>query len=119
MNFAEPSPKARPRAANRTASTGPEPAQGPAFWPDGRIPATGIETGKRASPWEPAIRLRVIAGRREPGRTGHTSAPAISADGHRIVSASEDGAALIWDVARIIGQRTAATEPRGSTIRSI
>ena len=91
-----------------------------AFSPDGTILATGIDTGKRAVPRELAIRLWDVMARKELGRVpAHRSyirALAFSADGRRIVSASEDGTALIWDVARIIDRRTAAA-PRGPMVR--
>jgi WD40 repeat protein len=89
--------------------------------PDGRVLATGIDNGRLAGPRELAIRRWDVAARKELGRVpAHRSyirALAFSADGRRLVSASEDSTALVWDVEQIIGRRAAATEPRGSAVR--
>ncbi len=94
-----------------------------AFSPDGRILATGIDTGKLAEHRERAIRLWDVAARQELGRVpahrAYIRALAFSADGRRLVSASEDGTALVWDVAQIIGRRTAAAESRGPVVPKV
>ncbi len=93
-----------------------------AFSPDGGILATGVDTGKSGERRELAIRLWDVAANREIGRVpAHRSylrALAFSGDGRRLVSASEDGTALVWDVARIIGgNATVAAESRDSSKR--
>jgi RNA polymerase sigma factor (sigma-70 family) len=92
-----------------------------AFSPDGTILATGVDVNPGLPQRELAIRLWDVAARKEIGRIpAHRSsitALAYSPDGRRLVSASEDATALVWDVARIKGRGTVAAPSRGSIVR--
>jgi WD40 repeat protein len=78
-----------------------------AFSPDGRILATQFSVGLVGRGGPPMIRLWDIAGRKELRRIeahrGPITALAFSPDGSRLISASEDGTALIWDVRVLSG----------------
>lgn len=92
-----------------------------AFSPDGKILATGIETGERQTR-DFSIRLWDVAARRDLCRVkahrGGISALAFSPDGRRLLSASGDATALVWDVASLIGRKTVpATDARDEEIR--
>jgi RNA polymerase sigma factor (sigma-70 family) len=92
-----------------------------AFAPDGKFLATAVDTDDRTAGRKWALRLWDVAGRKELGRIpAHRSsirALAFSSDGRRLVSASEDGTALVWDVAAIVARQKGAVEPRGSMVR--
>jgi RNA polymerase sigma factor (sigma-70 family) len=95
---------------------GPESAfKALAFSPDGKILATGIDTGKRAARRELAILLWDVAARRElarvPAHRAYIRGLAFSSDGRRLVSASEDATALVWDVAALTRRSKAGRPP--------
>ena len=89
---------------------GPSGLKALAFSPDGKILATGIETGEKHGR-ELSIRLWDVAARRELCRVkahrSGISALAFSSDGRRLLSASADATALVWDVASLTGRKTA------------
>jgi RNA polymerase sigma factor (sigma-70 family) len=92
-----------------------------AFSPDGTILASGVDLSQGISNRELAIRLWDVVAHKELGRVqahrGSIRALAFSPDGHRLLSASEDATALVWDVAAIVGRRPPAAEPRGAIVR--
>jgi RNA polymerase sigma factor (sigma-70 family) len=97
---------------------GPESAfKALAFSPDGRILATGFDTGKRAARREVAILLWDVSARKElvrvPAHRAYIRALAFSSDGRRLVSASEDATALVWDVGALLA-RGKADRPRAA-----
>jgi WD40 repeat protein len=89
---------------------GPSRHKALAFSPDGRILATGIRTGAEQGR-DVAIRLWDVAARRDLCRVNAhrsgISALAFSSDGRRLLSASADATALVWDVASLTGRKTA------------
>jgi WD40 repeat protein len=100
---------------------GPKGLKAVAFSPDGKILATGIETSKKRGR-DLGIRLWDVAAQRDLCRVkAHRSgicALAFSPDGRRLLSASADATALVWDVAALIGRKTSpAVERIGEGIR--
>ena len=87
---------------------GPESrAKALAFSPDGKILASGVAIDEHFPERELAIRLWDVAAQKELARVqAHRSsitALAFSPDGKRLLSASDDATALVWDVAAIAG----------------
>jgi WD40 repeat protein len=80
-----------------------------AFSPDGKVLATGMETGEKRGR-ACSIRLWDVTARRELCRVeahrSGISALAFSPDGRRLLSASWDATALVWDAAALIGRGT-------------
>jgi WD40 repeat protein len=79
-----------------------------AFSPDGNVLAAGVDVDPRFPKSDLAIRLWDVAARKELGRVkAHRSsitALVFSPDGQRLLSASEDATALVWDVAALSGR---------------
>jgi RNA polymerase sigma factor (sigma-70 family) len=100
---------------------GPSGLKALAFSPDGNILATSIETsGKHAR--DRSIRLWDVAARRDLCRVkahrSGISTLAFSPDGRRLLSASADATALVWDVAALTGRTsTPAADRRGEGVR--
>jgi RNA polymerase sigma factor (sigma-70 family) len=100
---------------------GPSGKKALAFSPDGKILATVIETSDKLGRGL-AIRLWDVTARRDLCRVkahrSGISALAFSPDGRRLLSASADATALVWDVAALIGQKTTpAADRRGEGVR--
>ena len=87
---------------------GPAASRPLAFSPDSQVLATSIETSGKH--WrDRSIRLWDVATRRDICRVqahrSGISALAFSPDGRRLLSASADATALVWDVAALTGQQ--------------
>jgi RNA polymerase sigma factor (sigma-70 family) len=92
-----------------------------AFSPDGKILATGVDISQGFPPdRELAIRLWDVAARKELSRVrahrAEIGALAFSPDGRRLLSASWDATALVWDVAALAG-RGKAGPPHSSSAK--
>ena len=88
---------------------GPAGLKALAFSPDGKILATGIKAGEKTGR-DLSVRLWDVSQQRdlcrvEAHRSG-ISALAFSPDGRRLLSASADATALVWDVAALIERKT-------------
>ncbi len=87
---------------------------GLAFSPDGRLLAAFpsdqavLRSGKAPDPTDPTIRVYEIATRRElrrlDGHRGPVSAAAFAPDGRSLISAGDDGTAVVWDVSDLKGR---------------
>jgi RNA polymerase sigma factor (sigma-70 family) len=90
---------------------GPSGLKAIAFSPDGKILATGTKTGGELGR-EVSVRLWDVAARRDlcvvKAHRAGISALAFSPDGMRLLSASADATALVWDVNALVGQKTTA-----------
>jgi WD40 repeat protein len=87
-----------------------------AFSPDGKILATGVDISQGFPPdRELAIRLWDVAARKELSRVkahrAEIGALAFSPDGRRLLSASWDATALVWDVAALTGRHKTGPPP--------
>jgi RNA polymerase sigma factor (sigma-70 family) len=90
-----------------------------AFSPDGRILATQFSSKGVQRESTPMIRLWDVIGRREICRfkahRGAVTALTFTADGSRLLSASDDSTLLVWDVAALTGREETGPS-RGHTV---
>jgi WD40 repeat protein len=94
---------------------GPDDYKALAFSPDGKLLATDVDISKGLPDHELSVRLWDVTARKEIGRVpAHRNsirALAFSPDGKRLLSASEDATALVWDVAALTGHGIAGPPP--------